>query len=170
MREPGFYLDAPLLRGRYVRPVEFFQLFFTDDMINDIGLHTNAYVWAIIAQKQYYADQQGTWKEVTPNESKRLLALIICFGLLKVNHFHDNWSTKSLYHGLWTRNMLTHCFKAIMATLHIVDFSKESKEDKLKKVQHFIDHMFQRCKKLYQPSTNVVIDKRMVKSKHRSGM
>ena len=89
MREPGFYLDAPLLRGRYVRPIEFFQLFFTDDMINDI-LHTNAYVWAIVAQKQYYTDQQGTWKEETPNESKRLLALIIYFGLVKVNHFHDN--------------------------------------------------------------------------------
>ena len=45
-------------------------------------------------------------------------------------------STKSLYHGLWTRNMLTrdNRFKAIMAMLHIVDFSKESKEDKLKKV------------------------------------
>ena len=49
-------------------------------------------------------------------------------------------------------------FKAIMAMLHIVDFSKESKEDKLKKVQHFIDHMCQRCKELYQPSVNVGID------------
>ena len=80
-------------------------------------------------------------------------------------------STKSLYHGLWTRKMLTRDrFKAIMAMLHIVDFSKESKEDKLKKVRHFIDHMCQRCRKLYQPSANVAIDERMVKSKHRSGM
>ena len=85
--------------------IEFFQLYFTDDMINDIRLHTNAYGWANITQKQYYADQQGAWKEVTPNELKRLLALIIYFGLAKVNHFHDHWSTKSLYHhGLWTRN------------------------------------------------------------------
>ena len=47
-------------------------------------------------------------------------------------------------------------FKPLTAMLHIVDFSKESKEDKLKKVQHFIDHMCQRCKELYQPSVNVV--------------
>ena len=81
-------------------------------------------------------------------------------------------STKSLYHGLWTRNMLTRDrFKAIMAMLHIVDFSKESKEKvELKKVEHFIDHMCQRCKELYQPSANVAIDERMVKPKHRSGM
>ena len=80
-------------------------------------------------------------------------------------------STKSLYHGLWTRKMLTRDrFKAIMAMLHIVDFSKESKEDKLKKVRHFIDHMCQRCREPYQPSANVAIDERMVKSKHRSGM
>ena len=61
-------------------------------MNNDICLHTNAYVWANIAQKQYYADQQGALNEVTPNELKRLLALIIYFGLVKVNHFHDYWS------------------------------------------------------------------------------
>ena len=68
VREPGFYLDAPLLRGKYVTPIEFFQLYFTDDMINDICFHTNVNVWANIAQKQYYADQQGAWKEVTPNQ------------------------------------------------------------------------------------------------------
>ena len=81
-------------------------------------------------------------------------------------------SAKSLYHGLWTRNMLTrdNRFKAIMAMLHIVNFSKESKEDKLKKVWHFIDYMCQRCRELYQPSANVAVDERMVKSKHRSGM
>ena len=47
--------------------------------------------WANIAQKQYYADQQGAWKEVTPNESKKLLALISYFGLVKVKQFHDYW-------------------------------------------------------------------------------
>ena len=52
VREPGFYLDAPLLRGKYVTPIEFFWLYFTDDLINDICLHTNAYAWANIAQKQ----------------------------------------------------------------------------------------------------------------------
>ena len=49
-----------------------------------------------------------------------------------------------------------------MAMLHVVDFSKESKKDKLKKVQHFIDHMCQRCKELYQPSVNAATDKQMV--------
>ena len=78
VREPVFDLDAPLLRGKYVTPIEFFQLYFTDDMINDICFHTNAYAWANIAQKQYYADQQGAWKEVTPNELiTRLLAVYL---------------------------------------------------------------------------------------------
>ena len=103
VREPGFYLDAPLLRGKYVTSIEFFQLYFTDDMINDICFDTNPCAWANITQKQYYVDQQGAWKEVTPKELKRLLALVIYFGLVKVNYFHDYRSAKSLYHGLWTR-------------------------------------------------------------------
>ena len=43
VRKPGFYLDAPLLRGKHGTLVKFFQLYFTDDMINEICLHTNAY-------------------------------------------------------------------------------------------------------------------------------
>ena len=43
VRKPGSYLDAPLLRGKYGTLIKFFQLFFTDDMINEICLHTNAY-------------------------------------------------------------------------------------------------------------------------------
>ena len=39
--------------------------------------------------------------------------------------------------------------KAIIAMLHIVDFSKESKQDKLKKVRHLIDHMCQKCKEVW---------------------
>ena len=58
-------LDAPLLRGKYVPPIEFFQLYFTDDMINDLSLHTNAYAWANITQKQYYADQQGACQTIS---------------------------------------------------------------------------------------------------------
>ena len=88
-------------------------------------------------------------KEVTSNELKRLLALIIYFGLVNVNGFYDFWTAKSLYRGLWTRIMLTHDrFKAMMAMLHIVSFATESRKEKLKKVQNFSDLVCQRSKEL----------------------
>jgi hypothetical protein len=51
-----------------------------------------------------------------------------------------------------------------------VDPASEQKEDKLRKVTAFVDKFKDICKSLYQPSQNVAIDERMVKSKHRSGI
>ena len=69
-RKPGFHLDSPLLRGKFVNAVEFFQLFFTDEMIEEICSHTNEYAWAYITNKQSYAEKDGSWKEIKPDEFK----------------------------------------------------------------------------------------------------
>ena len=61
-------------------------------------------------------------------------------------------------------------FKAIMAFLHVVDPDAETPGDKLRKVESFISSFKDRCKLMYQPSQNIAIDERMVKSKHRSGI
>ena len=122
----------------------------------------------MIVNKQYYADSEGAWKETMVAELKKLLALIIYFGLVNVNSFHDYWSTKSVYHGLWARSIMS-CdrFKGLMSMLHVVDPAAEDETDKLRKVRSFIEHIRNQCKELYQ---NVAIDERLVKSKHRSGM
>ena len=62
--------------------IDFFQLFFTDDMLQEIYLHDNHYAWQMIVNKQYYADSEGAWKETTVYELKTLPVLIIYFGLV----------------------------------------------------------------------------------------
>ena len=130
-------------------------------MIDEICKHTNA-----------YAEKDGSWYEVKPAEFKKLLALIIYFGLVKVNNMLTYWSTKTLYHGLWARNIIPNRdrFKALMAVLHVVDFSTEDENDRLRKVRQFTEQMRNRYMDLYQAMQNGAIDERMVKSKHRSGM
>jgi len=56
-----------------------------------------------------------------------------------------------------------------MAMLHVVDPDKDE-EDKLRKVSSFLEFFKQKCKDLYQSFQCVVVDERMVKSKHRSGI
>ncbi|XP_028418086.1 piggyBac transposable element-derived protein 4-like [Dendronephthya gigantea] len=81
------------------------------------------------------------------------------------------WSTKTLYHGLWARKMLSRMrYKALMAFLHVVDPTNETPGDKLRKVDEFLASFKQRCKVLYQPYQNIAVDERMVKSKHISGI
>ena len=156
------------------RAVDFFNLFFTVGMINSICTITNDYANQHIFEgtHQSYVKSDGSWQDVTPNEIKRLIALLIYFGLVKVvGTVEKYWSKKSLYNGLWARAIMPrHRFKELMALLHVVDPATEAQGDKLRKVESFVNYFKTRCWELYQPRQNVSIDKRMVKSRHRSGI
>ena len=42
-------------------------------------------------------------KQLSPEEIERLIAIVIYFGLVKVNTTYRYWSVKTIYHGLWAR-------------------------------------------------------------------
>ena len=80
------------------RAVEFFHLFFTFEMIVEIVNHTNNYAYEHIMEGSHrsYAQKDGSWKEVPSDEIKRLIALLMYFGLVKVGASVDRyWSTSS---------------------------------------------------------------------------
>ena len=174
LRLPGIHFSGPLLRNSMTRAVDFFSLFFSVDMINTICNHTNSYAYEHIMEGSFqtYAQADGSWQEVTPDEIKRLIALLIYFGLVKVGNVDRYWSVKTLYHGLWARAILPSRtrYRALMAMLHVVDPATETPGDKLHKVESFIDYFKSRCLSLYQPRQQLAIDERMVKSRHRSGI
>ena len=144
-RLPGIHFGRPLLRNNMTRAVEFFYLFFTAEMINNICNHTNSYAYERIFEGSFqsYTEADGSWPEVTADEIKRLIALLIYFGLVKVGHVDIKyWSRKTLYHGLWARAILPRIrFRALMAVLHVVDPATEAPGDKLCKVESLIDYL-----------------------------
>ena len=173
-RPVGYHFGRPLLRNTMTKAVEFFYLFFTVDMIGNIVTHTNSYANEHIfsGTHQTYAQPDGSWEDATADEIKRLIAILIYFGLVKVvGDVEKYWSKKTLFHGLWARAFLSRKrFKALMALLHVVDPATEDKADKLRDVESFINYFKSRCLDLYQPRQNLAVDERMVKSRHRSGI
>lgn len=107
-------------------------------MIDSICRHTNSYANEHIFQgtHQTYTKADGSWEDVNPDEIKRLIALLIYFGLVKVVGVVEKyWSKKTLYNGLWARAILQRDrFKGIMALLHFVDTTTEVPGDKLRKI------------------------------------
>ena len=57
-----------------------------------------------------------------------------------------------------------------MAFLHVVDPVTEDPSNKLRKVESFVASFRARCQQLYQPSQNIAVDERMVKSRNRLGI
>ena len=173
-REPGIHLEGPILRNTMERPIDFFRLFFTKEMVERIVTHTNAYAYIRVGSGSHktYTSSDGSWKDTTSDEIYRLIALLIYFGLVKVvGDVEKYWSTQTLYHGLWARKFTPRLrYKALMAFLHIVDPLNEDANNKLRKVEDFVKDFKYICKKLYQPRGHVAVDERMVKSRHRSGI
>ena len=118
-RPPGVHFEGPLLRGTMTAALEFFHLFFTTEMIHDICRHTNSYAneRIIAGSHSSYTKADGSWKDATPEEINRLIALLIYFGLVKVGtNVEKYWSTKSLFNGLWAKSIMSRLrFKALMA-------------------------------------------------------
>ena len=81
-RPAGLHLEGPHIRNTMVKPIEFFRLFFTQEMVDKIVLHTNTYGYIHITSKKY-TNLDGSWKETTSDEIFRLIALLIYFGLVK---------------------------------------------------------------------------------------
>ncbi|CAB4039704.1 Hypothetical predicted protein [Paramuricea clavata] len=154
--------------------LEFFHLFFTTEMIKSVVAHTNSYAFMRLVAGGFttYTTGEGAWKTTTEDEINRLIAILIYFGLVRVDTAVEKyWSTKTLYHGLWARKILSRKrYKALMAFLHVVDPAEEVASNKLRKVEEFLASFKERCRMLYQPYQNIAVDERMVKSKHRSGI
>ena len=103
-RPVGLHLEGPHIRNTMVKPIEFFCLFFSQEMVDKIVLHMNTYAYIHITQyaSKKYTNLGGSWKETFSDEIFRLIALLIYFSLVKVTGEVDKyWSTSTLYHGLW---------------------------------------------------------------------
>ena len=170
----GFQLPGHFIRGSLTKAINFFDLFFDKQIVSEIVKHTNSYAQEkiFLGQVSSYTQSDGSWKDVTADEIKRFIALLIHFGVVHVRgDVQRNWSTKTLYHGLWARAILPrNRFFAILAFLHVVDPATETPGNKLCKVESFVKHFKKRCSELYKPREHVAIDERMVKSRHRSGI
>nr|XP_054750142.1 piggyBac transposable element-derived protein 4-like [Lytechinus pictus] len=169
---PGIQLEHVRTRSTassMSKAIDFFKLFLTVELVQQLVDFTNAYATAHIVDRPTYADAGGGWKAVTMEEFYSLIGLLIYMGLAQFSDVDCYWSTKYPYHGSWARAFIKSRdrFRAVMSFLHIVDHTAEDPNDPMRKVRYLLDHMKNACKKLYQPSEHISIDERMVRSKAR---
>ena len=109
-----------------MKAFDFFQLFFTREMVESIVLHTNTYAHIQIASGGFksYPRSGESWEEATSDDIHRLIALLIYFGLVKVvGDVSKYWSTASLFHGLWSVLVVTHSNSFILPCLFQITWS-----------------------------------------------
>ena len=166
-RAPGLHLPEHF---NAEAEVDFFKLFFSDEVITSLTQFTNAYAWNHIVDHPSHALSDGSWEDCTNDEMQALIALLIYFGLVRVQDVKKYWSNQSLYNGLWARGILSRRrFMAIRAFFQCSPPDGDP-EDRLRKVRFIYDHVRNKSREYWQPNWHVCIDERMVRFKGRNVM
>ncbi|XP_072140441.1 piggyBac transposable element-derived protein 4-like [Dermacentor andersoni] len=174
-RPPGAHL-GPALRSsarHFTTARDFFLLFFTAEVINTICKNTNKYAWMHILELPSYAERDGLWKEVTPDELVKFIGLLIYMGIVNVPRIHLYWNTSRLFSGLLPRNVMPRRrFSALLRFLSVTDPEETTvaTHGRLHRVLWLLQHVNTTSAELFQPARNLSVDERMVKSKGRSGI
>ena len=60
--EPDLHLEGPLLRDMMERPIEFFRVLFSNEMVDSIVLHKNSYAYLYVASSSQSTETRLRWK------------------------------------------------------------------------------------------------------------
>ena len=185
--------DDPTFLGRkksnvptdhITEPVDFFQIFFDEELLTDMVRETNRYAAQLLAKdevKDWIRDHPSSrllyWPEngITLDLLKKYLGLLLNMGLtIKAGPIADYWTTRpSQKTPYFSHVMSANVFLIIHRMLHLNDSSKEKKRgedgfDPWIKVRLVLDKVNKMSKLHYSPSQHVSIDESMVGMKNRS--
>lgn len=163
-RPEGFFIPSEVDTSN---PEELFKLFFNKDIVEYICKSSDEYAECHKDDKPVmykYYDMMST------DDFYKLVAIFIHLGYKKIPKYCLAWNSSSLCYDPFIPKVLSrNKFEGLMTFLHVVDQQKESElrsnNDKLLKVRPLYEHINSSCRKYCQPSREISIDERMVRSK-----
>ena len=137
-------------------PVDFLELFLTDEIMEHIVDQTNLYARRDGAPAR-------TWSPLTVQELKRCLGLSFVTGYLKKPTLQMYWALDCVEATpYFNHTMARNRFQSIYSNLHFNDNSLDDKTDRLYKVRPVLDYLVGKFKELYQPGENICVDEAMI--------
>ena len=152
-------------------PLEVFELFFSDDLLDIIVEESNRYAGQVMGEERY-----REWKKITKEDVKAFLGFSILMGINHLPSVDDYWSKDPLLHYAPIADRIPRWhFREISRYLHFVDNDHLAQRgdpvhDRLGKVRPLIDHLSSKFETLYEPSKHVAVDEAMIKFQGRSSL
>ena len=77
-------------------PVEYLDLYMTDEIINVIVTETNRYAEQYMADHDAHSSYLRSWVPVTPNDIRQFIGMLVLMGIIYKPSVHMYWSTNEL--------------------------------------------------------------------------
>ena len=146
--------------------VHFFQLFVDNRMLGNIIRETNRYACQLLQARN---KDVRSWKEVSLEELKAFLGLLIAMSIHRLPSLRDYWSSDWVL-GVpeFAKVMPRNRFLELWNNLHLCDNSKmpqwgEPNFDKLFKEREFLNDLTTKFQINYNPHREQVVDEAMIK-------
>ncbi|XP_068171293.1 piggyBac transposable element-derived protein 4-like [Antennarius striatus] len=152
------------------QPVDFMQLFLTEELLGHIVSQTNLYARQFIQAhpEALPHSRERVWKPVNVPELKKYLGLTFLTGYIKKPSVSMYWSEDPMEAIPYFNNtMPRNRFQLIGKFLHFNDNASQDAGDKLYKVRPVLDSIISKFKELYQPHENICIDEGMLQWRGR---
>ena len=153
--------------------VYFFQLFVDNRILGNIVRETNRYARQSLAAKH---KDPGSWNELSLEELKAFLGLLIGMSMHRLPCPRDYWSSDWIL-GVpaFAKIMPRDRFLAIWNNIHLCDNTQmpqpgEPNSDKLFKVRELLEDLKTNFRLNYEPHRQQAIDEAMIKYKGRTSL
>lgn len=152
------------------RPIDCLQLFFTDDILEEIVCCTNIYIATIRSKYSRERDAADT----TITEIKACLGLLFLSGVLRTSHTNllDLWAADGTGVEYFRLSMGINRFRFLLTCLRFDDIRNRAhrkETDKLAAIRFLIDQFNENCKKHYSLSELVTVDEMLDAFRGRCG-
>jgi len=144
-------------------PLDMFNVLFDNEMWELLCTETNRYAKNVLDTSLAKGTLKphsriGKWTEVTVDEMKVFVALVILMGIIKKNCLEDYWSTdETISTSFFGKMMSKDRFLLILSNLHLVDNEENTHNDDLYKVRPFL-RMIQENFMKYEPERDLSFD------------
>ncbi|KAF7414956.1 hypothetical protein HZH68_003445 [Vespula germanica] len=149
-------------------PIDFYSLFFNEEIIQMIVNQTNLYANQMIEKNQ--SERLSKWIPTNIHEIKQLFGLIMWMGLVKLPTIQLYWTKDVLFAQSFPRTVMSrNRFEILLRMLHFADNRQISNPNNLLyKLQTLIDTLNKSFKEYYNPSETVCIDESIIPFRGRT--
>ncbi|XP_064639800.1 piggyBac transposable element-derived protein 4-like [Lineus longissimus] len=158
--------------------VQYFELFFDDDILAVIVEQTNLYAAQFIDERRGQEKRRSRykqWQDTNSDEIRVLLALLFLQGIIQKPDNQMYFSKRqSIATPFFSDIMLCDCFLLLCKFLHFADNTMmdpgiPNVSRKLYKLYPILNHLRQKFKSVYQPEQEIAIDESLMMWKGRLG-
>jgi len=151
-----------------LKPIEFFQLFLSDEILQEICLITNESYQSKDKKNGRRRDShKKKWEDLDKSTLRCFFGMLLFMGHVQKPHYKIYWSKSVLFGTFGFSKLLSFDHPEQIKTN--LRFTREAlnQTDPLTKIRNFINQIIMISRKLYTPQQNLTIDESMIKFKGR---